>query len=183
MKNKLFPFETNEKEDIEITIRQAEVSDARAILGLSRHLGQETDYLSFGSEGLLISLEEERNLIARYQKSATSIILLAETDGQIIGLASVKVLDQNKQAHVAEIGVSLIKEYWGYGIGSMMLEAQIEFAQAVGITVLTLEVVVNNQRAIKLYERNHFKIVGKLSKRLKSDFRYYDTLIMERILS
>lgn len=182
MKNKMFPVDSVESEDIEITVRQAEETDARAIIGLSRHLGKETDYLSFGKEGLLLTVAEERAIINSYQAAPTSILLLTETDGQIIGLSSVKVLDQGKQAHVAEIGVSLIEEYWGYGIGHMMLTALIEFAQAVDIKVLTLEVITVNQRAIKLYQKNHFDIVGRLTKRVKSAYGYYDTYIMERIL-
>lgn len=182
MKNKLFPVDSVESEDIEITVRQAEVTDARAIIGLSRHLGRETDYLSFGRDGLQLTVAEERSIITAYQAAPTSILLLTETDGQIIGLSSVKVLDQGKQAHVAEVGVSLIEEYWGYGIGSMMLSALIEFAQAVDLKVLTLEVITENQRAINLYRKFHFETVGQLSKRIKSPYGYYDTYIMERIL-
>lgn len=180
MKNKMFPFDTVESEDIEVTIRQAEATDAKAILGLSRHIGKETDYLTFGPEGIQLSVEEEMRRVLAYKAAPNSIMLLSETDGQIIGLASVKALDDDRQAHVAEIGLSLIAEYWGYGIGSMMLEAQIEFAQAVGLEILTLEVVTENSRALKLYEKFGFERVGRLSRRLKANYHYYDTYIMER---
>lgn len=182
MKNKMFPFDTVESEDIEVTIRQAEATDAKAILGLSRHIGRETEFLTFGPEGLQISVEDEMRLILAYKAASKSIILLSETDGQLIGLASIKALDEGRQAHVAELGLSLVKEYWGYGIGSMMLEAQLEFAKAVGLEILTLEVVTDNLRAIKLYEKFGFTKVGRLSQRLKANYHYYDTYIMERVI-
>lgn len=169
-------------EPIETIIRVAEPIDAKAILGLLRHVGKDTPYLSVGPEGANMKVDQQIDLITRYNESTNNIMLVAESDDQIVGMATVAVIDNNRQSHVAEIGVSIIKEYWGYGIGSILTEEMIQFASYADIKVLTLEVVTQNKRAIKLYEKFGFNIVGTLSKRLKSEYHYYDTYTMERLI-
>ncbi len=171
-----------EDEPIETIIRVAEPIDAKAILGLLRHVGKDTPYLSVGPEGANMTVDQQVELITRYNESDNNIMLVAESDDQIVGMATVAVIDNNRQSHVAEVGVSIIKEYWGYGIGSILTEEMIQFANYAEIKVLTLEVVTKNIRAIKLYEKYGFEIVGTLSKRLRNNFHYYDTYVMERLI-
>lgn len=170
-----------EDEPIEIIIRVAETVDAKAILGLLRHFEKDTPYVIVGSQGSKRTVEQQVNVINRYNESANSIMLLAESDDQVVGMATVAAVDNDRQGHVAEIGVSIIQEYWGYGIGSILTEEMIEFANHTDLKVLTLEVVTENKRAINLYQKFGFNIVGTLSKRLKNDYHYYDTYIMERL--
>ncbi|UUX32807.1 GNAT family N-acetyltransferase [Fundicoccus culcitae] len=168
--------------EVDVIIRQASPNDAKAILALYREIGKESDYLTFDERGIAISLQKEIDLIRRFEVAPTSIMLVAEVDDQLVGIANLAAFDAYKQSHVAELGVSIIKEYWGYGIGSMLMEAMIDFAEEVNLKVITLEVVVENKRAITLYEKFAFKIVGELSNRLKVDYRYYNSFVMERLL-
>lgn len=170
------------EEEIITHIRQADPNDARAILGLMRHVGRETGYLNFGPEGTDLSVVQQKSLIENYARLDNCVMLIIEVDDQIIGVANLAALDQHKQKHVAEIGVSIIKEYWGLGIGSFLVEALLDYAEQVSLRVLTLEVVVENERAIRLYERFGFDKRGRLSQRLKDGYRYYDTYMMEKVL-
>lgn len=178
-KDYLHQLDNNE---IDTIIRQAEPNDARAILGLTRQVGKESNYLTFGPEGIDLTVEQEMDLIDRFMRAPKSLMLVVEVDDQIIGLANVAVFSTKKQEHVAELGVSLIQEYWGYGIGGMLVEALIDFAREVDLKVITLEVVVDNVRAVKLYEKYNFEIRGTLQKRLKHQHNYYDSYIMELVL-
>lgn len=168
--------------EIDLIIRQAEPNDARAILGLTRQIGKETNFLTFGSEGIDLTVQQEMDLIDRFMRAPKSLMLVVEVDDQIIGLANIAAFSIEKQGHVAELGVSLIQEYWNYGIGGMLVEALIDFAREVGLKVITLEVVVDNVRAVKLYEKYNFEIRGTLQKRLKYQHNYYDSYIMELVL-
>lgn len=170
------------EEEIITHIRQAHPIDARAILGLMRHVGRETGYLNYGPEGSDLSVVQQKALIENYKALDNCVLLVIEVDDQIIGMANLAGLDQNKQKHVAEIGISIIKEYWGVGIGSFLLEALLDYAEEAGLRVLTLEVVVENERAIHLYERFGFEKKGRLSQRLNDGYRYLDTYIMEKVL-
>ena len=62
------------------------------------------------------------------------------------------------------------------------MEDLLDFGKEVGIKVITLEVVKDNVRAVKLYERFGFEIVGTLSSRLKNNCTYYDSYVMELLL-
>lgn len=172
----------NSEEEIIATIRQAQPLDARAILGLLRHVGRETDYLTFGSQGTSLNVAQEVQLIEQYANSPTSLLLVVEVDDQIIGVANLATLDKDKQSHVAELGISIIKDYWGYGIGQMVVDELLTFAKKVGLRVITLEVVVENERAIHLYQKFGFEIKGELTDRLHVGLRYLNAYIMEKVL-
>lgn len=172
----------NYKDDISVLIRQANTKDAKAIIALTSTVGAETNYLTFGSEGIEMTVEQEERLINTYNQSVSALLLVAEVNKKIVGLANVAPIDFNRQSHVLEIGVSIIKEYWGIGLGTSLVETLINFANDIKSEVLTLEVVKDNYRAIRLYKKLGFEICGKLSRRLKVGTVYYDTYIMELLL-
>lgn len=167
---------------IETVFRVAQAQDARAILAVLNEVATESPYLTLNPEGVETTVEEEREIIQSYNESNNSIMLVVESDDQIIGMATVYGIDNHRQSHVGEIGVSIIQEYWGYGIGSILTEELIEFAKQSDLKVLTLEVVQENKRAIQLYEKYGFNIVGTLSKRLRHNYHYFDTYIMELMI-
>ncbi|MGO4929552.1 N-acetyltransferase family protein [Fundicoccus sp. Sow4_F4] len=168
--------------EIDTIIRQAEPNDARALIGLTQQVGKETNYLTFGSEGVGLTVAQEMDLIHTFATSETNLMLVVEVDDQIIGMGNLATFGSQKQAHVAEIGLSLIQEYWGYGIGGLLMEDLLDFGRQVGLKVITLEVVKDNRRAVKLYERFGFEIVGTLKQRLKYNCNYYDSYVMELLL-
>lgn len=51
----------------EFDIREATPEDAEKIIAYLAQVGGETDYLSFGKEGLPISTEEEEKFIQKYK--------------------------------------------------------------------------------------------------------------------
>lgn len=169
-------------EELEIDVRVAKPQDARAILGLCEQVGSETPYLTFGEEGLNLTVQEEVAIINKYNKAQNSILLVSEADDQIIGMSNITQFNAAKQRHIAEIGICLVEEYWGYGIASMMMEMMIEFAENSDVKVITLEVAQRNEAAIKLYEKFGFEIVGNLRKRLKVEGCYLDSFVMEKVL-
>ncbi|XJS10218.1 GNAT family N-acetyltransferase [Aerococcaceae bacterium WGS1372] len=170
------------EEIIETIFRVAQPKDAKAIIGLLNEVAKESPYLTLNPEGVDTTVDEQVELIRRYNESNHSIMLVAESDDQIVGMATVYAIDNYRQKHVGEIGVSIVHEYWGYGIGSILTEELIEFARQSGMKVLTLEVVTENKRAINLYEKYGFNIVGTLSKRLRHNYHYFDTFVMELMI-
>ena len=68
-----------------VIVRSALVSDAEAILAFCQQVGSETDNLSYGGEGLSVSVADERMFLGEIQKSKTSHFLVAEETGEIVG--------------------------------------------------------------------------------------------------
>ena len=93
-----------------IIIEKAQPSDAEEILALLKQIGSETDNLTFGAEGLPLSVEDEQKYIAALENSDEGIMLLARCEGRIVGSASISRLPR-RMSHRAEIGISIVKDF------------------------------------------------------------------------
>ena len=72
------------------------------------------------------------------------------------------------------------KEYWGLGIGSLMLDTLIEWARETGIIrKINLRVRTDNRRAVRLYEGRGFVGEGKVSKEILLGGQYFDHYWMD----
>lgn len=166
-----------------ILITKAAPEDAEEIIALLDTLGAETDNLSFGAEGLGISVEDERNFLAMREDSTTSVMFVAKKNGRIVGNASFNGLTRDRMKHRGEFAVSVLKCEWGQGIGSMLLEAVIDFAQNTArAEIISLEVRSDNTRAIKLYEKYGFEKIGHFKSFFKINGEYVDFDLMNLYL-
>lgn len=155
--------------DIEIV--RAKGQDTEALLEYLKIVGSETDNLSFGAEGILLDVEEERKYLEQQTKSLNDIQLLAKANGEIIGTASL-IRKKKRMSHRAEFGISVKKAWWGCGVASTLMEYILEFAKSTGVEQINLEVRSDNKRAITLYKKfgfyklctfpGFFKIDGEL---------------------
>lgn len=166
-----------------ITIERAVPEDAEAIIEYLKVIGGETDNLTFGSEGLPISVEDEIRYIETRRNSTSSVMYLAKRDGKIIGNASFDGMLSQRMKHRGELGISVIKAEWGNGVGSMLMEKIIDFVknEAHG-EIISLEVRSDNTRAIKLYEKYGFRKIGHFEGFFKIDDKYVDFDLMNLYL-
>lgn len=142
-----------------ITIEKASYKDAEAILEYIKQIGGETDNLSFGAEGLPITVKEEINYLKRITNSHDNVMFVAKIDGKIIGDASLSRLPRRMQ-HRGDLGISVLREYWNQGIGSQLLSAIIKYAKVNSFKIIDLQVRTDNTSAIHLYEKFGFKKIG-----------------------
>ena len=87
----------------EFDIREATPEDAEKIIAYLAQVGGETDYLSFGKEGLPISTEEEEKFIQNINKEEHSVLYVVWKNGEIIGDASLSGFSR-RMSHRAEFG-------------------------------------------------------------------------------
>lgn len=78
----------------------------------------------------------------------------------MIGCVSFNGNTARKMKHYGTIGISVLKEYWGKGIATLLLEKLVCWAKEKGIKKINLDVFENNKRVIKLYEKFGFKLEG-----------------------
>ena len=161
-----------------ITYREALESDAEALLLHVQTVGGETDNLSYGKDTFSISAEREARFINRFYKSKNDIMLIALDGDKVVGNAVVERNKVERYNHRAEISITVLKDYWGQGIGSTLFNLMIEFSKSVGIEILYLEVRADNIRAIALYEKFGFESVGVYEKFFKINGRYHDARLM-----
>lgn len=173
---------TNTTEKVELLFREAKAEDASRYHQLMYQLQQETPYLIFDTKIDPKDGSASRELLAQYEQAASSIILVAELAGELIATANLSVRNPLAHPRLGEIGVAVVKKYWGYGIGSSLIDSLLDFAEQTSVESLTLEVLASNHRAIHLYQKFGFREVGRSSQRINQDDKYYDTLVMEKPL-
>ena len=156
-----------------ITIEKALPSDAALLLSYLKQIGGETDNLTFGAEGLPFTEEAEAAFLAGMENSCDGIMLVAKSDGKIIGNASLSRLPR-RMAHRGDLAVSVAKEYWNKGIGTELLKNIISFAKANGFEVLDLQVRSDNHAAIHVYEKLGFQRLCTYPRFFKIGSQYAD---------
>lgn len=163
-----------------LLIRTLQESDAAEVLAYTKSIGSESNFLSFGEEGIPVSVEAEAAFIKKYQNDRISGMWCVEHNHDIIGLCSFDANTNKRMAHRAGIALSVRKKYWHQGIGSLMMKKLISHAEKhPEITMLTLEVICDNKHAIHLYERFGFTICGCMHRFFHIGNSDYDAYFME----
>lgn len=71
--------------------------------------------------------------------------------------------------HVARIGIYLRPDCYGQGIGTAALQAFLELSQLIGLDLLRLDVAIDNERAIRCYEKVGFVRAKQLGSLLEME--------------
>lgn len=164
-------------ENCSLIIRAAEPKDAEEIIIMVKQVMKETGFFPHTAEEFNITVDHE----IEYMKS-TALFLVAEIDGKIVGSATLDRSELKKLNHNVTFGITILKEYCGLGIGSILMEKVIEWTKAEGIEKIELEVFENNISAIKLYNKFGFLEEGRRRKMIKTDEGYLDMIIMGRFI-
>lgn len=102
-------------------------------------------------------------------------------EGKIVGFTRCQGSKLSRFRHKAEFGICISKEYWGHGIGKVLLENVLMWTDTVGIKKISLTVVQINTKAIQLYKKYGFVEEGLLIRdRIHKDGKYYNTVIIGR---
>lgn len=160
-----------------IKIREMMPEDAEELIACMKRTGGETDNLTFGGEGLPITVEQEREHLEQMRREEKSVHYGVWMDGELAGNGSLTGMPR-RMSHYAEIGMAVVKSEWNKGIGGMLLAELIEYARRAGIEILKLEVRSDNAAAIHLYEKYGFKRVGRFPAYFKIENEYFDFEIM-----
>ena len=142
--------------DRQFVIERARPEEAAALLDYLKIIGGETDNLSFGAEGVPLSLAAEQDYLRTQCDSTDHAQYFAKVDGEIIGTASLN-RKPGRMRHRGVFGISLKKAWWGCGAASALMEAILAFAKENGFEQVNLEVRSDNARAIHLYEKYGFR--------------------------
>ena len=95
-----------EPKHVPFVIERARAEDGAALLQYLKIIGGETNNLSFGPEGVPLSVEAEEAYLRVQEGSADNVQYLARADGEIIGTASLN-RKPNRMRHRGEFGISL----------------------------------------------------------------------------
>jgi RimJ/RimL family protein N-acetyltransferase len=109
---------------------------------------------------------------------------VAEQDGAIVGWCDAIPGDPAAgTAHVGRLGMGLVREFRGQGIGRRLLDATINQARAIGLEKIELSVYASNTPAIALYRKCGFSEEGRKKRGRLMDGAYDDVLLFALMLT
>ena len=162
----------------EALIRNGDLSDGLAVFEVFNLTHAETDYLLSYPDENSFDPEQEARFLQKKTNSPNEIEIIAIIDGTLAGMAGIEAVGEKyKVKHRAELGISVLKEYWGLGLGKALAEACIQCAKKAGYEQLELNVVAENKRAISLYQSLGFEEYGRNPRGFKSRTSGYQEVI------
>lgn len=159
---------------MDIIFRKIELEDAQGFWSALASVAKEKKYIltieapPFESTRAFVQDNVEKNH-AQY---------VAVCDNQIVGWADIIPLEHSTMAHVGGLGMGVIAEHRGQGIGSKLLESVIHHAWESGLKRLELEVFSDNEAAIALYKKHGFVQEGVKRFARVVDGHYQDIIVM-----
>jgi len=164
-----------------IEIRERDRNDVNEFCEFLSKLDNEAEYMLYE--------KGERDLdYKKIQKNIETIInngdscYIAVDENKIVGFIIAVREKFIRTQHVATIVIGILEEYCGKGIGSLLFQNVINWANENKVKRLELTVIAENQRAMNLYKKVGFKLEGTREKSIFKDGKYYDELYMSKII-
>ena len=162
----------------EALLRNGDKADGKEVFEVFNLTHAETDYLLSYPDENSYDPEQEAQFLSDKTNSPNEIEIVAIVDGKIVGTAGIEAVGKKyKLKHRAELGISILKEYWGLGLGKALMNACIQCAKVAGYTQLELNVVADNERALVLYKNLGFKEWGRNPKGFNSRTTGFQELV------
>lgn len=167
-----------------LVVRSVCAADAEAHIKFKITTSGETHYMARYPEECAHDPEQVRKGLAACVESPVNFEIGAyDGEEQVGGIGVCCVRNGLKYQHRAYIGISVVKAYWGCGLGSYLMQLAIDQTRANGFEQLELGVYSDNLRAIHLYEKFGFERYGIQPRAFKhKDGTYRDEIIMVKML-
>ena len=167
-------------------IRKRKLEDAEKVLNCVEEIFADDHFFMTTIEEIRekLTLEKYTERTELFNSHEQKLLLVAEVDGEIVSLSDVECGEKKRNQHVSQIGISILPEYRGNGLGAAVMQAMIDWATAHPvIEKLALGVWADNAPAIALYEKMGFIEEGRKVREVKyADGQYDDCICMYRFV-
>jgi len=109
-------------------------------------------------------------------------IYYAVTANQVVGFCDVTPFSNPRFSHRGGLGMGLLPDFRGKGLGSRLLESVVQHSRNIGMEKIELQVYTQNLPAIGLYKKYGFEEEGLVKKFRKLEGEYFDCLAMAKFL-
>ncbi|HEY7659139.1 MAG TPA: GNAT family N-acetyltransferase [Actinomycetota bacterium] len=156
-------------------VRAARPADAESFLDAYRSVAAERRYVQTE-----VVERTGRFYRRRFRRSvdAEGAHLLAVEAGRVVGSVSIRRSDHPVTRHVATLGMFVVSDRRGRGIGTALLHAALRWAGRNGVERVELTVYPTNTAALALYRRFGFAQEGRLVRHAKKSYGYEDEILM-----
>lgn len=172
------------KNTVRISLRTGNIKDAEAALELEKEVLAESEFMISVIEEFEETLEQKRNWIQIILENNREQLIVAEIDGEVVGLIVFRSKSTIRLAHTGSFTAMVKKEYRNQGIGKLLIKELLSWAeQNPLIEKVSLGVLSTNQRAIELYKSMGFVEEGRKIKEVKfSEDLYVDDILMYKLV-
>lgn len=101
---------------------------------------------------------------------------------RVVGWCDITPKEGPRLKHRGTLGMGIIPEFRGRGIGSKLMSAALAHAKICGLEKVELTVYASNARAFALYKKHGFEQEGYIRKHRKLDEQYFDCIAMGMFL-
>ncbi|MAS32409.1 MAG: hypothetical protein CL610_00285 [Anaerolineaceae bacterium] len=161
-------------------VREAVPSDAAGIVAHIRRIADEPNNgisISSATEFKFTEVDEVE-IIKKYAESDNRLMLVAEVEKAIIGVANCRGSDGG-YSHTLSFGITVNRDWRDRGVGTAMLRYMIDWCRANPVVHrLELWVFPDNVRAIHVYEKLGFQHEGNRRASFLKDGEFRDLLLM-----
>ena len=165
-----------------IVLRSPGAPDAEAMLQYLLRTSGETYFMVRYPEEIELSpekLRQEEKFLESMENSPCNMMIAAFKGEELLGNIGLNCVgEQMKIRHRCNVGIAIIKEAWGQGLGRRLMEAAVCSARGLGFERVELGVMEGNERACRLYRSMGFRECG----RMPDAFRFRDGSSQDEIL-
>ncbi|CAV18776.1 GNAT family N-acetyltransferase [Vibrio atlanticus] len=164
-----------------LTIREVAVEDAQGIIDVLNPIIIEARYTILDQT---FTVDEEKAFIESFPKRGVFNVAVNETTNQLLGFQNVEPFATYTKAfdHVGIIGTYVDANSRGLGVAKQLFDYTFKSAKAKGYEKLFAYVRADNERALAVYLKQGFEIVGTAKKHGKIGDQYFDEILIEKFL-
>jgi RimJ/RimL family protein N-acetyltransferase len=142
-----------------------------------------TDFWQDHDQDASLPLDYWQDQIQRAQSSANELILVAESNGTLIGMTAISRTNFIKHDHAGLIWGVYVRPQWrGQHIPDQLIGGCLDWARRQRLRIVKLSVTATNGAAVRLYLRCGFSVYGVDPDITCVNGVYYDELMMARRL-
>lgn len=178
------PREFASKQGAKLRVRTATLEDAPALIACAKRVMAEGRFAVTEAEEFDLTEQQEQDWIQRHLDTPTSLVVVAEVAGQVVGYLDFSCGQRQRIAHRGALAMLVVEECRSVGVGSALLQTLIDWAsEQPAVEKLGLAVFANNERAIGLYRKFGFVEEGRRYREIKTGpAEYVDDLLMCRFV-
>lgn len=129
----------------------------KQVSGETHFMSRYEDEIDLSKEGIAAERERQKILFDDERQAMISIL----DENRIIGNIAIRREGKSrKTSHRCSMGLGILKEFHGFGLGTLLMERGLAFAKEAGYQCVELGVLADNVAAMGLYKKMGFEESG-----------------------
>jgi len=163
----------------EVVVRSTTLSDARRLRALLDEIGGEAEVNILHTPGSC-SVRAVRGRIAVAVAEPDALMLTALVDSRLVGHLALAADTRVSCRHVCELGLAVVRDERGRGVGSALLDVALPWAARHGVSKAVVAVLSHNQRALRFFRSHGFVSEGVRAGQHRRNGSSYDEVLLAR---